>query len=181
MKILELFKYIFENLEKHKFDYLLSGSYALNLYTTPRSTRDIDIVVDVNETRIDNFLEIFSHEFYYNRAAILKEIQRKRMFNIIYEPEAFKLDFIIKKNDELSDEQFRRKKYIKINGFKAWAITPEDLILAKLQWIQQTGTPFQMRDINELLEIGNLDKNYIMEWCKKLNLNTFNLINERHS
>ena len=82
----------------------------------------------------------------------------------------------LKKDDELSAEQFRRKKYLKINGFSAWAISAEDLILSKLQWIQKTGSEFQKRDISELMELENLDSDYIREWCQKLNLNTFNLL-----
>ena len=176
MIILEIFKDNFENLEQRKIEYLLSGSYALNLYTPPRTTRDIDIVVDINLQNFDSFLEIFSKGFYLNKEAILEDVKRRTLFNIIHLKEGFKFDFIPKKRNEISIEQFRRQKYLKINGFHAWAITAEDLIISKLQWIQESKSAFQMKDIEELLAREDLDKKYIKEWILKLKLNTFNLL-----
>lgn len=175
MIILQIFKYIFENIEKRKINYLLSGSYALNLYTPPRGTRDIDIVIDLGPSNLDSFFEIFSEGFYLNKEAIREDIKQKRIFNIIHNETFFKFDFIPKKQDEYSNEQFHRKKYLKIDGFHAWALTAEDLIISKLQWSQQSKSALQMSDLKELLEKENLDKEYLMFWTKKLNLNTFNL------
>src|SRR5436305_468132 len=93
----ELFRYIFRQLEERDIPYLVSGSYALNIYTTPRMTRDIDIVIDLELTNVDQFLAIFPQEFYFEKQAIKDEIRRRRMFNIIYDHLSFKLDFIVKK------------------------------------------------------------------------------------
>jgi len=61
MIILQLFKYIFENLEQRKMEYLISGSYALNLYSPPRSAPDIDIVADVNLQNLErSYLKLWS-------------------------------------------------------------------------------------------------------------------------
>lgn len=175
MIILEIFQYIFENLEQRKINYLLSGSYALNLYSPPRGTRDIDIVVDINLGNYDKFLEIFSSGFYFNKEAILEDINSKRIFNIIHINESFKFDFIPKKQDEYSDEQFNRKKYLKIDGFHAWALSAEDLVISKLKWSQDSRSPIQLRDIEELLTRKDIDIKYIKFWTKKLNLDSFNL------
>ena len=43
--ILELLKKICKLLESQNIEYMLSGSLALNTYTIPRMTRDIDIIV----------------------------------------------------------------------------------------------------------------------------------------
>lgn len=175
MIILGIFKYIFENLEKRNINYFLSGSYALNLYAPPRTTRDIDIVADINLQNVDSFLEIFSEGYYFNKDAIIEDLKRRTLFNIIHLKEGFKFDFIPKKRDEISEMQFQRKKYLKIDGFHAWAISAEDLIISKLQWIQESKLPMQMKDIEELLTRKDLDTEYIRTWIVKLKLNTFKL------
>jgi hypothetical protein len=55
-------------------------------------------------------------------------------------------------------------------------VSPEDLIISKLIWIQQLQSAVQMLDIRNLVESDNLDWEYIDLWIRELNLNTFNLL-----
>ncbi len=96
------------------------------------------------------------------------------MFNIIHIGEGFKFDFIPKKRDEYTAEQFSRKKYLKINGFHAWVLTAEDLILSKLLWIQDSKSAMHFKDLEEVLSRKDIDINYLKLWSKKLNIKTFN-------
>lgn len=173
--IFNLFKYIFEQLEAKNINYLLSGSYALNIYATPRMTRDIDIVVEINKTNLEDFFSIFSNGYYLNKEGITQDLMAGRMFNIIHEKTGFKFDFIPKGRSEYSDEQFKAKRYEDVAGFSAWVISPEHLFISKLRWIQDTGSDFHLRDLEGLLKNPDLDREYIMDWCNKLNLKTFNL------
>ena len=43
--ILELLEEVCNKLEEINIPYMLSGSLAMNVYTVPRMTRDIDIVI----------------------------------------------------------------------------------------------------------------------------------------
>lgn len=42
---LEVLKIVIKRLESANIHYMVSGSVAANFYTTPRMTRDIDIVI----------------------------------------------------------------------------------------------------------------------------------------
>ena len=64
--ILELLQNICNLLERSNIKYMISGSIALNIYTIPRMTRDIDIVIQIDEHNLDNFLTLFQN-FYYNK------------------------------------------------------------------------------------------------------------------
>jgi hypothetical protein len=55
-------------------------------------------------------------------------------------------------------------------------VSPEDLILSKLIWIQDSKSALQMEDIKALAEITGLDWLYIKEWVTLLKLNTFGLL-----
>ena len=59
-----------------------------------------------------------------------------------------------------------------------YLVSVEDLLLSKLIWIQELQSAVQMEDIKNLSQLETLDWTYINEWIKKLNLQTFNLIEE---
>ena len=58
-----------------------------------------------------------------------------------------------------------------------WAIAIEDLVLAKLIWIQKIQSGQQLTDIQNLLvENPEVDRQYIDYWVMTLQLNTFNTL-----
>lgn len=59
--IIELLKKVALSLDEKDIRYMISGSIALNIYSIPRSTRDIDIVIELTEHRIDEFIGLFSN------------------------------------------------------------------------------------------------------------------------
>lgn len=155
---------------------MLSGSLALNVYAIPRMTRDIDFVVELQEPDIEKFLKIFQLNFYINPQTVKAEVARNGMFNVIDQETGFKIDFIVRKNTEFRKLEFARRKKIDISGFSAFIVTPEDLIISKLEWIQRLQSGKQIEDIVNLLEYKELDVEYIKNWCNLLHLNTFNLL-----
>ena len=57
-----------------------------------------------------------------------------------------------------------------------YVVSPEDLLISKLIWIQDLQSPIQMEDIRNIAEKEDLDTEYIKSWVKRLNLNTFDLL-----
>jgi hypothetical protein len=55
-------------------------------------------------------------------------------------------------------------------------MSPEDLIISKLIWIQHLQSSIQMEDIKNLVKIDTLDWSYIKQWVENLKLNTFDLL-----
>jgi hypothetical protein len=98
------------------------------------------------------------------------------MFNVIDHETGFKIDFILRKNSDYRILEFARRQKILINDIEVWIVSPEDLIISKIEWIQQLKSDKQLSDIENLLAIHNLDREYIKRWCKELKLNTYNLI-----
>lgn len=172
--ISDLLHNICKGLEEHEIKYMISGSIALNIYSIPRMTRDIDIVLELSETGIDEFLEIFP-DSYYNKDVIIYEIRHKGMFNIIDHVTGFKIVFIIRKESKYYNLAFNRRKRIHEFGTDLWVISLEDLIIAKMVWIQQYQSELQMMDIKNLLFKPDKDIDYIKKWCIELGLNTFHL------
>jgi hypothetical protein len=173
--MVELFGKIAKKLEENQISYMLSGSLAMSYYTTSRMTRDIDIVIHLQAADIDKFIAIFEN-FYLHKPTIIEEVKQQGMFNVIDNNSGFKIDFILMKNTEYSKLAMSRKQSFEdING-KVWVIAIEDLIIAKLKWIQILFSERQAKDIENLLQNPTIDHDYLQYWIKKLNLNTFQLL-----
>ena len=163
-------------LDERQIPYMLSGSLAMSAYTIPRMTRDIDIVIDLDIDDIESFLKIFSQNFYFHRPSVEEETRRMGMFNVIDHRSGYKIDFVVKKNSPYRKEEFQRRIRSEIFGFEIWIVSPEDLILSKLIWIQQLQSEKQIGDIKNLLENKTIDLVYVKKWINELNLETFKLI-----
>ena len=133
--ILELLQKVCRQLDENGIKYMVSGSIALNIYGIPRMTRDIDIVIELSENRIDEFTDLFPN-CYFDKNVIRNEIKRQGIFNIIDHSTGFKIDFIIRKETEYFNFAFQRRKRIKELDTELWVIDIDDLIIAKIIWIQ---------------------------------------------
>lgn len=170
----DLLEIVVEKLTSIQVPYMLSGSVAMSFYSVSRTTRDIDIVAFLQIKDIDKLLAAFEG-YYFHRDSIKEEIIRKGLFNIISNDNGFKIDFIVLKSDEYSQAAFARRSVRDFVGIEAEVISLEDLILAKIKWIQQLYSERQFEDIKILLKNGSVDMAYLISWKDKLHLNTFDL------
>lgn len=168
---LEVLKVVTECLNRTNIPYMISGSMAANYYTVPRMTRDIDVVIELKETDVDKFVELFAGDFYINKEMIKKEVRRQGMFNLIHTQFVIKIDFIVKKSSPYQDTAFSRKREVLINSNPMWFVSPEDLVISKLNWAKDSLSEMQLKDVRNLLEtVDNLDLKYIDKWISQLGL-----------
>jgi predicted nucleotidyltransferase component of viral defense system len=163
-------------LNKSNISYMISGSMAMTLYTIPRMTRDIDIIIELNNEDIDKFYDIFASHAYIDKLTVEEEVKRRGMFNVIDHRTGYKIDFMLKKFSEYREMEFERRQFTTAFGFPMWVVSLEDLILSKIIWIQEYQSERQMEDVKNLLRNDKADMTYIKVWCQKMDLNTFNLI-----
>jgi hypothetical protein len=174
--MLKLLERICSILETLHIPYMLSGSVAMNFYAEPRTTQDIDIVVEMQDYDITGLVKMLEDKFYYFQETMYEETRRKGMFNIIDFETGFKVDFIIRKNDLYEQIKFQNRRKSKYGDIDLWIISPEDLVLSKLQWIQVLESEKQKGDILNLLDNEDLDLTYIKYWCTTLRLKKYKLL-----
>lgn len=168
---LEVLKIVTRRLNDAEIQYMISGSIAANYYTLPRMTRDIDVVMELEENQIDKFIALFEDDFYINKEMVVTEVTRKGMFNLIYNPYVLKIDFIIKKSSTYQDAEFSNRKQVLIDQCPMWFVSPEDLIISKLLWAKESHSEIQLKDVANLIEtVDNLDSDYIDTWIRELDL-----------
>ena len=156
--------------------YMLSGSVAMSLYVIPRATRDFDFVIRLLPGDIISFVENFRVGYYCDQDAIEDAVKRHSMFNLIDHDSGFKADFVILKESPFRLEEFNRRIKMDYFGKTIYVVSPEDLLISKLIWIQDIKSGLQMEDIKNLNNIDSLDWTYIRHWVQTLKLNTFELI-----
>jgi len=148
----KIFQVAVDRLNSARIPYMISGSVAMNYYTQPRMTRDIDIVIALSDVNIQKFCDIFRDDFYLDINTIKEAVKNEKMFNIIHLEEVIKIDFIIRKSSEYRKFEFERRKKIKIDDQEVFITTIEDLILSKLAWAKESYSEIQLLDVKNLLQ-----------------------------
>ncbi len=72
--IIPLLHRVTEGLQKFNIPYMLSGSVAMSVYTLPRMTMDINIVIELSHNNVDEFLSLFREDFYVDSTSVKEEI-----------------------------------------------------------------------------------------------------------
>ncbi|MHC4226976.1 MAG: nucleotidyl transferase AbiEii/AbiGii toxin family protein [Planctomycetota bacterium] len=168
---LEVLKIVAERLEGAGISYMISGSVAANYYTIPRMTRDIDVVIELEQGDVEAFIGLFESDFYLSREVIKNEVSRRGMFNLIHNRHVIKIDFIVKKSSAYQQSAFSRKKEVIIEQSPMWFVTAEDLVVSKLLWAKDSHSEIQLKDVANLMQtVDNLDLKYVNGWVRELRL-----------
>jgi hypothetical protein len=172
LKVLGL---VSDRLSAQGLPFMLTGSFALAYYATPRMTRDLDIVVALNGQDVDTLVAAFASDFYIDADAARSAILSERMFNLMHLDSGVKVDLIVRKSSEFRQVEFARRQPVTVAGIRTWIVSCEDLILSKLVWALDSNSELQRRDVRQLLAVA-IDLDYIRKWAP--NLGVTRLLNE---
>ena len=166
---LDVLRDISQRLEGAGIAFMLTGSVAMNYYAQPRMTRDIDLVISLNEAQIERFARLFESEYYFDKKTVAHAISRRGMFNLIHNEAVIKVDCVVLKTDTYRQEEFARRTKISIGDFETWIVSREDLILSKLFWAKDSKSETQLRDVRNLLTTA-CDMDYLRSRANTLNV-----------
>ncbi|MBK9330968.1 MAG: nucleotidyltransferase [Ignavibacteria bacterium] len=166
---IESLKRVVQGLEIGGFEYMLTGSMAMSFYFTPRMTRDSDIVVILSAEDSGKFVNLFSEEYFVDEYAVRESLEKNLIFNMFDKKSFFKIDFIIKQDDEYENLKFERKNKLRIDGLEIYVISIEDLIISKLIWAMDSQSETQLNDIRNLMK-NKIDLQYLNSQISNLNL-----------
>lgn len=71
-------------LEQHSIRYYIGGSVASSAHGLPRTTIDVDIVVDLTHAHVEIIVEALQGSFYIDGEIIHTAIDNETSFNIIH-------------------------------------------------------------------------------------------------
>ncbi len=164
---------IVAELERADIPHMLAGSFASTSHGDPRTTHDIDLVIDPNRRTLDRLINQLDAERYYISPEAVDEAWRRRgQFNVVIMDLGWKVDLIIRKDRPFSLEEFRRRQRADIGGVVVCVATAEDTVLSKLEWAAAGESERQLRDVEGILQMrdDDLDLDYIAHWAAELGL-----------
>ncbi len=169
----EVFRRISVQLNDAGVAYMLVGSFASSYYGVLRSTQDIDLVISANPEQITQLVrQLQAMDYYAESSAALEALKRQSMFNVIDNKTGWKIDLMIRKSTSFGQEAFRRRRPVEFQGVELSITSPEDLVIAKLEWAKIGGSQLQIRDVATLLKKrwDSLDHVYLKKWLDELSL-----------
>jgi hypothetical protein len=172
-------------LERAKVPYMVTGSVASSAHGTPRSTRDLDIVIAPTQAQLLALMREFPGSHYYaDEHQALQALANRSQFNVIDFATGWKVDFIIAEDSEYGRAALNRRRRIDVAGNAMCVASAEDVIIAKMQWARLGASDRQLQDAAGILSVQatNLDFAYVERWVHELRLETqWRFIRERSS
>ena len=149
--------------------FMLTGSFALAFYATPRMTRDLDIVVAVEANQIADLTVAFASDYFVDADLIRSALSAESLFNLMHYGTGIKVDLIIRKSSPYRLLEFSRRRQVQFGSVNIWIVSAEDLILSKLVWAKESGSELQLRDVRLLLA-GAVEVDYLRRWARELDV-----------
>ncbi len=153
--------------------YMVAGSFASTYHGVPRTTHDIDIVVEPTSSSLNKLLTLLPEDQYYvSEDAARDALRRRGQFNVIDLETGWKVDLIVRKSRDFSRKEFARRGQGQVQGVDVFIASAEDTILAKLEWARMSESERQLRDVAGVLAVAadTLDRSYLDTWVDELGL-----------
>lgn len=173
MSIPDVFRRITTALDQAGIGYMLTGSFASAHYGAPRSTQDIDLVIEATPAQLRVFIERLSgNEYYADLDSALEAHKRQSMFNVIDLATGWKIDLIIRKSRAFSQEEFSRRRPVSLHDVPLFLASAEDVVISKLEWAKLGQSRRQIEDAAAILRVrwDALDHSYLEKWIGELGL-----------
>ena len=163
-------------------NYMITGSMASNYWGIPRTTHDLDFVLQLPTDSIPALVREFEKDFHIDELAIRRAFSAPYQFNAIDTRSALKVDFWILQTHPFEREMFQRRLQVSLFDTLAWLSTAEDVILHKLYWNTITPSERQLHDAAGVVAVQGLelDISYLRHWADQLEVTeTLNLLLSR--
>jgi hypothetical protein len=162
----ELLALVVQTLNSLEIPCMVVGSHASSWHGEPRSTHDIDLLIDLGPDRVDALVNAFDpNRYYLSKAALIEG----RMANLIDTQTGDKVDLFFAASDPQNQAALKRRQSAVIMDVRVDVASAEDTILSKLRWDRLSGgSDRQLVDVVKILimQRGNLDRDYLESSAK---------------
>lgn len=163
-------------LEELGVPYYVGGSLASSAHGVPRASIDADVIADLGPEHVTPFASMLARAYYLSQDRIRTAVEARRSFNLIHLETMFKVDVFVAKRrpfDRQALARARREAFEDAPEARRFFVaSPEDTILAKLEWFRAGGevSERQWADVVGVLKTGwdGLDRAYLGRWAPSI-------------
>jgi len=162
----EILKLVCKNFNDNNIDYVIVGGFTVIFYGNPRTTMDLDIVMQIpKNTDISAVVKFFKENGFFASEEDMKcAFAEKSNSTVEYKETMFRID-IKGVYDEMGKRTIKNKRGVDFHGTRIYLASPEDTIINKLLCARE-------HDIRDAIGIyvrqtGKLDEKYLQEFAKK--------------
>lgn len=179
MDFADFVRLVLDALEAANVKYLIGGAVAVWAWGEVRTTRDLDLVIDLPvESVVGLSRELEKRDMLVPVDVILDLMIQSRgdlAINAIHMHTGYKAElFLLRPGDTYRATALARRCLVDLGPplGKVYVHAPEDLILNKLRHFSISQQPKHVRDIASIiLTLGEvIDLAYIAQWAERLNL-----------
>lgn len=159
--------------------YYIGGSIATIAHGVPRTTLDVDIIVELSHAQVERFVALVDQDFYIQAADIHDAITHRSSFNLVHFASMLKIDMFVAppRPFDLAKAQRVVEMQLTTTSTRRFRVTsPEDIVLQKLEWYALGGqvSERQWHDIQGVLRIQgpSLAIAYMHTWATQLDLDS---------
>ncbi len=147
--------------------FMLVGSFSSNFYGVPRSTRDVDFVVNLGNISPAEVARRLGPDFQLDPQMSFETVTGTSRFIAVHSASAFKVEFFLLSDDPHDRERFARRRLESMPGHQTYVASPEDIIITKLRWSKSGNRKKDVDDVRNVIRIqGNaIDWGYVEYWC----------------
>ena len=165
-KIEEILTLVCNFLNENRIEYVIVGGMAVLFYGNPRTTLDIDYVIQLSDKDIPALVKFLKDNgFFADEYDMQAALEEKSHCTVEDKETMFRLD-IKGVYSEMDERALRNKKKTELDGTVIYIASPEDTIANKLLFSRE-------QDFKDALGIyarqhDTLDMEYLKSICKKI-------------
>lgn len=154
--------------------YAIGGSFASSIYGEVRSTYDVDISLYMDIDKTTQFLTAIQEQgWYVSPEAVINALVSTSEFQVIDGTKGLKANFyVVNALTPRQQQVLERRRLLPygIHNKTAFFMSPEDVILYKIEWFIKGNSQKHIRDIAAMLTENreHLDFEYIRVHLKEL-------------
>ncbi|MEM7128817.1 MAG: hypothetical protein AAF702_20960 [Chloroflexota bacterium] len=176
---MEFARTVIDALDASELDYLIGGAVAVWAWGELRTTRDLDVVVNLPGTRIVQLSEELNKRKMLVPAEIIIDLliqpEGDLPINAIHLDTGYKAElFLLRDGDVYREISLSRRRLVDFGPplGNVYVHSPEDLILNKIHYFSLSQQDKHVHDIASIMVLMDreLDRDYINQWVERLKL-----------